>query len=119
MIGSRVNDLTIEAAWEMTLLARLPIATEAALAMMLNRVPTFSAATPRDSRSMFLTAELIWFRPLAEMFLLRPSSSWRRPSRDDLIPLRNWSALNLSETIRSSILAILHRPPDAIGDLVH
>ena len=59
MIGSRVNDFTIEAAWEMTLLARLPMATDAAFAMMLNRVPTFSADTPRDSRSMLFTAELI------------------------------------------------------------
>ena len=84
-----MNDFTIEAAWEMTLLARLPMATEAAFAMMLNRVPTFSADIPSDSRSMLFTAELIWFSPFAEMFLFSPVSSCLRPSSDDLIPLRN------------------------------
>ena len=65
------------------------MATDAAFAMMLNRVPTFSADAPRDSRSMLFTAELIWFNPFAEMFLFSPVSSCRRPSSDDLIPLRN------------------------------
>ncbi|MFC2315758.1 MAG: hypothetical protein ACFNLO_07580 [Selenomonas massiliensis] len=51
------------------MLARFPIATDAAFAMMLNRVPTFSADTPRDSRSMLFTAELIWFSPFAEHFI--------------------------------------------------